>query len=360
MSIKIAIVGVGNCASSLVQGLEYYRTVTARDELVPGLMHNELGGYKLGDIKPVAAFDVTKSKVGKDLATAIFATPNNTIKFQDFDPLHFGLQVSPGKVLDGLGKYQLGMERITPEDEGSFESIVNTLKDSGAEILINYLPVGSEQASLFYADVALEAGCAFINCIPVFISSNPEYADKFRKAELPIIGDDIKSQVGATITHRMLAQLFEDRGVRLDRTYQLNFGGNMDFYNMLERDRLDSKKISKTQAVTSSLTYGLDPADVHVGPSDFVPWLNDRKFCQIRMEGTTFGNVPLLLKVDLEVHDSPNSAGVVIDAIRCAKIALDMGFSGPLEGPSAYFMKSPAIQHREVDARQNIEILYNS
>lgn len=347
--IRVAIVGVGNCASALVQGVEFYKNAKP-DEFVPGLMHVELGGYHVRDVEFVAAFDVAESKVGQCLSEAIFAEPNNTIKFSDV-PCN-GVMVQRAPTMDGLGKY---LSQYVPESKASPINVGEVLKERRVEVLISYLPVGSEEATRFYATQALEAGCAFINCIPVFIASNPEWANKFKEKGLPIIGDDIKSQVGATITHRMLANLFRERGVRLDHTYQLNFGGNTDFMNMLERERLESKKISKTQAVTSQLDYTMDPDDTHVGPSDYVPFLKDRKFCHIRMEGTTFGNVPLLCEVKLEVWDSPNSAGVVIDAVRCAKLALDRGIGGPLIDPSSYFMKSPPVQFTDAEAHARTE-----
>jgi myo-inositol-1-phosphate synthase len=347
--IRVAIIGVGNCASSLVQGVHFYRD-TSTDESVPGLMHVNLGGYHIGDIEFCAAFDINQTKVGKDLAEAIFAPPNNTCKFTDVPAL--GVKVSRGMTHDGLGKYL--KEKIT-KARGPTDDIVGILKSTRAEVVISYLPVGSEMATKWYVEQVLEAGCAFINCIPVFIASQRYWQKRFEERKLPIIGDDIKSQVGATITHRVLANLFRERGVRLDRTYQLNFGGNTDFLNMLERERLESKKISKTNAVLSQLDVPLSTDDAHVGPSDYVPWLTDRKWCYIRMEGTTFGNVPLNCEVKLEVWDSPNSAGVVIDAIRCAKLALDRGLSGALTGPSSYFMKSPPRQFTDAEARQRTE-----
>ena len=347
--VRVAIIGVGNCASSLVQGVEFYRRA-ADDEFVPGLMHVNLGGYHISDIEFSAAFDVAESKVGLDLAEAIFATPNNTIKFADVPRL--GVRVERGMTHDGLGKYVGAKVR---KARGATADIVGILKDTGTDVVVNYLPVGSEMATKWYVEQVLDAGCAFVNCIPVFIASQPYWQRRFQERGLPIIGDDIKSQVGATITHRVLANLFRERGVRLDRTYQLNFGGNMDFYNMLERERLESKKISKTGAVTSQLPYTVDPENVHVGPSDYVPWLTDRKWCYIRMEGTTFGNVPLNLELKLEVWDSPNSAGVVIDAVRLARLALDRGIGGALEGPSAYLMKTPPRQYTDDQARQLVE-----
>lgn len=347
--INVAIVGVGNCASSLVQGVQFYRDAK-EDEFVPGLMHVNLGGYHIRDVNFVAAFDIDKNKVGKDLSEAVFTTPNNTYKFSDVP--HLGVEVNRGMLHDGLGKYLSQMIEKAP---GSTADIVGILKDTKTDVVINYLPVGSEEATKWYVEQVLAAGCAFINCIPVFIAREDYWQKRFKDKGLPIIGDDIKSQVGATITHRVLTRLFGDRGVRLERTYQLNFGGNTDFYNMLERERLESKKISKTNAVTSQLEYELGSDNVHVGPSDYVPWLQDRKWCYIRMEGTTFGNVPLNAELKLEVWDSPNSAGVVIDAIRCAKLALDRGISGTLVAPSAYFMKSPPIQYTDDEARDMVE-----
>ncbi|WP_451986067.1 inositol-3-phosphate synthase [Azospirillum endophyticum] len=344
--LRVAIAGVGNCASSFVQGICYYADAKA-NEPPPGLMTVDLGGYHVGDIEISAAFDVAASKVGTDVGEAIFAPPNNTFRFAR--PPHFGVPVERGPTLDGIGKYLAG---DIVESERPVVNVAETLRRSGTDILVSYLPVGSQQATEFYAEQALEAGCAFVNCIPVFIASNPDWARRFAERGLPIIGDDIKSQVGATIVHRMLANLFRERGVRLDRTYQLNFGGNTDFKNMLERERLESKKISKTQAVTSQLDVPLDPDDVHVGPSDHVPWLTDRKWAHIRLEGTTFGGVPLNVELKLEVWDSPNSAGIVIDAVRCAKLALDRGIAGPLVGPSSYFMKSPPEQFTDHEARE--------
>jgi len=347
--VRVAIVGVGNCASSLVQGVHYYRDAKVGDP-IPGLMHVDLGGYHIRDVVFTAAFDVVKGKVGVDLSEAIFAHPNNTVKFSEMP--HLGVPVYRGMTHDGIGRY---LSEVVEKAEGPTDDIVGILKDTKTDVVVSYLPVGSEMATKWYVEQVLEAGCAFVNCIPVFISSSNYWAGRFRERGLPIIGDDIKSQVGATITHRVLANLFNDRGVRLDRTYQLNFGGNMDFYNMLERDRLESKKISKTNAVTSQLPYKLADTDIHVGPSDYVPWLTDRKWCYIRMEGTTFGDVPLNCELKLEVWDSPNSAGVVIDALRCAKLALDRGLGGPLLGPSSYFMKSPPRQYKDDVARQKTE-----
>jgi myo-inositol-1-phosphate synthase len=347
--VRVAIVGVGNCASSLVQGVEFYKNA-APGELVPGLMHVDLGGYHVGDIEISAAFDVDTNKVGRDVADAIFAPPNNTYRFASVPRL--GVEVRRGTTLDGLGKY---LSREIQEADAPPVDVARILRETRSDVVVSYLPVGSEEATQHYVEEALEAGCGFVNCIPVFIASRPFWQKRFEKKGLPIIGDDIKSQVGATITHRLLTQLFRDRGVRLDRTYQLNFGGNSDFLNMLERERLESKKISKTQAVTSQLDYELPPGNVHVGPSDYVPWLEDRKWCYIRMEGTTFGNVPLNCEVKLEVWDSPNSAGVVIDAVRCVKLALDRGIGGALAGPASYLMKSPPEQFSDHEARARIE-----
>ena len=347
--VRVAIIGVGNCASSLVQGVEYYKNA-AETDLVPGLMHVSLGGYHIRDIEFSAAFDVVTTKVGKDLSEAIWAYPNNTIKFADVPRLN--VQVQRGMTHDGLGKY---LREVVEKAPGPTADIVSILKDTRTDVVVSYLPVGSEMATKWYAEQILEAGVGFVNCVPVFIASQEYWANRFVEHGLPIIGDDIKSQVGATITHRALASLFVDRGVHLDRTYQLNFGGNMDFYNMLERERLESKKISKTGAVTSMLPYSLDDGDVHVGPSDYVPWLTDRKWAHIRMEGRAFGDVPLNVEVKLEVWDSPNSAGVVIDAVRCIKLALDRGLSGPLVGPSAYLMKTPPQQFSDDVARRMIE-----
>ncbi len=347
--VKVAIVGVGNCASSLVQGVEYYRNAPT-DRSIPGLMHPQLGAYHISDIEFVSAFDVDGKKVGQDLAHAIFASRNNTIKFSDVPPT--GVSVLRGPTLDGLGKYYRDEIEESPEEP---VDVVAALRESGADVLVCYLPVGSEHAAKFYAQCAIDAGVAFVNALPVFIASDPEWADKFTKAGVPIVGDDIKSQVGATITHRVLAKLFEDRGVILDRTMQLNVGGNMDFMNMLERDRLESKKISKTQAVTSQVEHDLGADNVHIGPSDYVAWLNDRKWAYVRLEGRAFGDVPLNLEYKLEVWDSPNSAGVIIDAVRCAKIAMDRGIGGPLLGPSSYLMKSPPEQYRDSEAREKVE-----
>ena len=347
--VRVAIIGVGNCASSLVQGVHFYQNAKDTDR-VPGLMHVNLGGYHISDIEFSAAFDVVDTKVGKDLGEAIYAFPNNTYKF--FEVPKLNVTVNRGMTHDGLGKYLLQIVKKAP---GPTDDIVQILKDTKTDVVVSYLPVGSEMATKWYVEQVLDAGCAFVNAIPVFISSSDYWADRFRQRGLPIIGDDIKSQVGATILHRVLTSLFVDRGVRLDRTYQLNFGGNTDFLNMLERERLESKKISKTNAVTSMLPYNIPETDVHVGPSDHVPWLTDRKWCHIRMEGTTFGDVPLTVETKLEVWDSPNSAGVVIDAVRCAKLALDRGLSGPLIAPSSYFMKSPPKQFQDNIARDMTE-----
>jgi myo-inositol-1-phosphate synthase len=347
--VRVAIIGVGNCASSLVQGVHYYRDAKPSDR-VPGLMHVDLGGYHVRDIEFTAAFDVIDGKVGLDLSEAIFAPPNNTIKFTDVPAL--GLRVERGMTHDGLGKY---VSTKVKKAAGPTADIVHILRDTHTDVVVSYLPVGSEMATKWYVEQILEAGCAFVNCIPVFIASQGYWQRRFAERGLPIIGDDIKSQVGATITHRVLTNLFRERGVRLERTYQLNFGGNMDFFNMLERERLESKKISKTGAVTSQLDFEIDEENVHVGPSDYVPWLTDRKWCYIRMEGTTFGNVPLNLELKLEVWDSPNSAGVVIDAVRCAKLALDRGIAGPLKAPASYFMKTPPEQYTDDVARRRTE-----
>jgi myo-inositol-1-phosphate synthase len=347
--VRVAIIGVGNCASSLVQGVQFYKD-TPDDATVPGLMHVNLGGYHVRDIEFTLGIDVVDTKVGKDLGEAIYAFPNNTFKFADVPIMN--VPVVRGMTHDGLGKY---LSQILKKAPGPTADIISLLKETKTDVVVSYLPVGSEMATKWYVEQVLEAGCAFVNAIPVFISSSDYWADRFRQKGLPIIGDDIKSQLGATILHRVLTSLFVDRGVRLDRTYQLNFGGNTDFMNMLERERLESKKISKTGAVTSMLPYKLDPSNVHVGPSDYVPWLTDRKWCHIRMEGTTFGDVPLNLETKLEVWDSPNSAGVVIDAVRCAKLALDRGLSGPLIAPSSYFMKTPPKQFRDNIARDMTE-----
>ena len=347
--IRVAIVGVGNCASSLVQGRYYYEDAKPTD-FVPGLMHVDLGGYHVRDIEFVAAFDVDKNKVGKDLSEAIYEKPNNTYVFQQVP--HLGVEVQRGMTHDGLGKY---LSQIIEKAPGPTVDIVKILKDRDVDVMVSYLPVGSEEATKWYVEQALRAGVGFINAIPVFIGREPYWQRRFAEEGLPIIGDDIKSQVGATISHRVLTRLFMDRGVRLDRTYQLNFGGNTDFLNMLERERLESKKISKTNAVTSMLDYEIDEEDIHVGPSDHVPWLKDRKWCYIRMEGTTFGDVPLNVELKLEVWDSPNSAGVITDAIRCLKLGLDRGLVGTLVAPSAYFMKSPPHQIHDDIAFNRVE-----
>jgi len=347
--IRVAIAGVGNCASSLVQGIEYYRNADVT-ETVPGLMHVTLGGYHVGDVEFVAAFDVDATKVGLDLGKAIFAGQNNTIRFASVGDIKVTVQRGP--TYDGLGQYY---RQTIEESPAEPVDVAQVLRDVGADVLVSYLPVGSEEAQKHYAQCAIDAKVAFVNAIPVFIASDPVWAKKFADAGVAIVGDDIKSQVGATIVHRMLARLFEDRGLVLDRTYQLNVGGNMDFKNMLERSRLESKKISKTQAVTSQLDNGIAADDVHIGPSDHVPWLEDRKWAYIRLEGRNFGDVPLNIELKLEVWDSPNSAGVIIDALRCAKLAKDRGIGGPLEGPSAYFMKSPPVQFHDDIAHQMIE-----
>jgi len=347
--IKVAIVGVGNCASSFVQGLHKYAEVP-EGEFVPGLMHNEFGGYTIGDIEIVAAFDVDKEKVGKDVSEAIFSGQNNTVKFTDVP--NMGVKVERGMTHDGIGKY---LSQVIEKAPGPTADIVGILKEREVDVLINYLPVGSEEATKWYVEQVLAAGVGMVNCIPVFIAREPYWQKRFEDAGVPIVGDDIKSQVGATITHRVLTNLFRERGVKIERTYQLNFGGNTDFMNMLERERLESKKESKTNAVTSQLPYDLGEGNVHVGPSDYVPWLQDRKWCHIRIEGRTFGDVPLNLELKLEVWDSPNSAGVVVDAVRSVKIARDRGISGQLEGPSAYFMKSPAHQYPDDIAYDMVE-----
>jgi myo-inositol-1-phosphate synthase len=347
--VRVAIAGVGNCASALVQGVHYYADADPEDD-VPGLMHVDLAGYHVGSVDFSVAFDVDAKKVGRDLSEGIAAQPNNTIRFADVPPL--GIEVLRGPTLDGLGHYYREMVEESPATP---VDVAQALRDSQTDVLVSYLPVGSEAATRFYAEAALQAGVGFVNCIPVFIASKPDWADRFRAAGLPIVGDDIKSQVGSTIIHRSLAKLFEDRGVHLDHTYQLNFGGNMDFMNMLERERLQSKKISKTQSVTSNMRRTLSKEDIHIGPSDHVPWLQDRKWAHIRLEGREFGNVPLVVDLKLEVWDSPNSAGIVIDAVRCAKVALDRGIGGPLIGPSAYFMKSPPVQYPDDVAQQMVE-----
>ena len=348
-SIRVAIVGVGNCASSLVQGIEYYKDADPAGK-VPGLMHVEFGPYHVRDVEFVAAFDVDAKKVGQDLAHAITASENNTIKICDVPPT--GIMVQRGHTLDGLGKYY--REMVTESDDTPVD-VIAALRESRVDVLVCYLPVGSEQAAKFYAQCAIDAGVAFVNALPVFIAGTKEWADKFTAAGVPIIGDDIKSQIGATITHRVLAKLFEDRGVTVDRTYQLNVGGNMDFMNMLERERLESKKISKTQSVTSQLQEPIAARNVHIGPSDYVAWLDDRKWAFVRLEGRNFGDVPLSLEYKLEVWDSPNSAGIIIDAIRAAKIALDRGIGGPILSASSYFMKSPPVQYSDDEARDSVE-----
>jgi myo-inositol-1-phosphate synthase len=347
--VNVAIIGVGNCASSLVQGVHFYKNAR-QDDLIPGIMHVDLGGYHIGDINFVAAFDIDVNKVGKDISQAIFKPPNNTYAFTEVPKL--GVRVSRGMTHDGLGKY---LSQIIKKAPGPTDDIVGILRDTETHVVVNYLPVGSEEATKWYVEQVLAAGCGFVNCIPVFIARERYWQRRFEEKKLPIIGDDIKSQVGATIVHRVLTRLFRDRGVRIDRMYQINFGGNTDFLNMLERERLESKKISKTAAVTSQLDYELPGDAIHVGPSDYIPWLQDRKWCHIRMEGTTFGNVPLNLELKLEVWDSPNSAGVVIDAIRCCKLALDRGVGGALLAPSAYFMKSPPRQYTDDEARVLVE-----
>ncbi len=347
--VRVALIGVGNCCSALMQGLEFYKNASD-DEQVPGLMHVNLGGYHVSDIEITAAFDVVDTKVGKDLSEAIYAFPNNTYKFADV-PFK-DIPVSRGMTHDGLGKY---LSEIVTKAPGPTDDIIGILNDTKTDVVVSFLPVGSEMATKWYVEQILDAGCAFVNGIPVFIASSEYWSKRFEERGLPIIGDDVKSQVGATILHRVMTSLFVDRGVHLDRTYQLNFGGNADFLNMLERDRLESKKISKTNAVTSMLPYPIDDTDIHVGPSDYVPWLTDRKWCHIRMEGTTFGDVPLTIEAKLEVWDSPNSAGVMIDAVRCAKLALDRNIAGPLIGPSSYFMKTPPQQFKDEIAREKTE-----
>ena len=347
--IRVAIVGVGNCANSLVQGVTYYKDA-ATDQEIPGLMHAVVGGYHINNVKFVAAFDVDVKKVGLDLSEAIWASENNTIKFSDVAKT--GVPVQRGVTLDGLGKYY---KETIQESTAAPVDVVATLKAEEVDVLICYLPVGSEEAAKYYAQCAIDAGCAFVNALPVFIASDPVWARKFEDAGLPIVGDDIKSQVGATITHRIMAKLFQDRGVHLDRTYQLNVGGNMDFKNMLERDRLESKKISKTNSVTSQLDHDMGPKNVHIGPSDYIPWLDDRKWAYVRLEGRAFGDVPLNLEYKLEVWDSPNSAGVIIDALRCAKIGLDRKVGGALLSPSSYFMKTPPVQYTDEQAHNKVE-----
>ena len=347
--VRVAIVGVGNCASALVQGVHFYKDAPD-GAFVPGLMHVNLGGYHVRDIEFTAAFDIDQSKVGLDLAEAIWQPPNNTIKFADVPRLD--VSVNRGMTHDGLGKY---LSQVITKAPGPTADIVRILKETSTDVVVNFLPVGSEMATKWYVEQVLDAGCGFVNCVPVFISREEYWQGRFTERGLPVIGDDIKSQVGATIVHRVLTRLFHDRGTRLDRTYQLNFGGNMDFYNMLERERLESKKISKTSAVTSQMEHELSAENIHVGPSDYVPWLTDRKWCHIRMEGTTFGEAPLNVELKLEVWDSPNSAGVVIDAVRCCKLALDRKLSGAIIEPSAYFMKSPPVQFTDDEARMKLE-----
>ncbi len=347
--INVAVIGVGNCASSLIQGVYYYKKAK-ETEFVPGLMHVNLGGYHISDINFVAAFDIHKNKVGEDLAEAIFTYPNNTFKFCEVPST--GVKIQRGMTHDGLGKY---LSQIIQKAPGPTADVVRILKETKTDVVINYLPVGSEEATKWYIEQVLAAGCGLVNCIPVFVARENYWQERFAEEGLPVIGDDVKSQVGATIVHRVLTRLFGDRGVKLERTYQLNFGGNTDFFNMLERERLESKRISKTNSVTSQLDYELEADNIHVGPSDYVPWLNDRKFCHIRMEGRTFGDVPLNLELKLEVWDSPNSAGVVIDALRCCKLGLDRGLKGALVAPCAYFMKSPPIQYTDDEARRMVE-----
>ncbi len=347
--IKVAIIGVGNCASSLVQGIHKYVEIPDGED-VPGLMHNRIGDYRIEDIEVVAAFDIDENKVGKDLSEAIFTQPNNTLKFAEVP--RTGVTVERGMTHDGIGKY---VSHLVKKSAGSTVNISSILKEREVDVVINYLPVGSEMATKWYVEQVLDARCGFINCIPVFIAREEYWRERFEEKGIPIVGDDIKSQVGATIVHRVLTRLFEDRGATIDNTYQLNFGGNTDFLNMLERERLVSKKISKTSAVTSQMDEEIEPDQIHIGPSDHVPWLQDRKWCYIRMEGKIFGGAPVNLEVKLEVWDSPNSAGVVVDAIRCAKVALDRGIGGAVNGPSAYFMKSPPIQYTDDVARQMVE-----
>jgi myo-inositol-1-phosphate synthase len=347
--VRVAIIGVGNCAAALVQGVQFYQNAP-EDQIIPGLMHPRLGDYHVGDIEFTAAFDIDSAKVGKDLSEAIWSGPNNTIKFADVP--HMGIPVHRGMTHDGIAKY---LSQRIQKAPGPTANIVQILQDTKTDVVINFMPVGSEMATKWYVQQILDAECGMVNCIPVFIAREAYWQERFRERGLPIIGDDVKSQVGATITHRVLTRLFQNRGVRLDDTYQLNFGGNMDFFNMLERERLESKKISKTDAVTSQLDYQVDPDHVHVGPSDYVPWLTDRKFCYIHMNGTTFGEVPLRLELKLEVWDSPNSAGVVIDAVRCCKIAKDRGLAGAIVPASAYFMKSPPQQLDDDEARRQLE-----
>jgi len=347
--IRVAIIGVGNCASSLVQGVQKYRELDP-GATVPGVMHSVIGDYAIGDIEFVAAFDIDKNKVGKDLSEAIYTAPNNTIKFSDVP--HLGVPVERGMTHDGLGKY---LSQVITKAPGPTADITGILKERKCDVVVSYLPVGSEMATKWYVEQILDAGCGFVNCIPVFIAREAYWQKRFKDRGLPVVGDDIKSQVGATITHRVLTRLFEDRGATVDRTYQLNFGGNTDFLNMLERERLISKKISKTESVQSQLDERLPQNNIHIGPSDYIPWLDDRKFCYIQMEGRIFGDVPIKLELKLEVWDSPNSAGVVVDAIRCCKLAMDRGMGGAIEAPSAYFMKSPPVQHTDSEAREMVE-----
>ena len=347
--IRTAIIGVGNCASALVQGIHKYQDVSQNGDML-GLMHPDLGGYSIGDIELVAAFDVDVNKVGKDLSEAVFAPPNNTIKFAEVP--HLGVKVERGMTHDSIGKY---VAETVKKSKADTADIMGILKERQCDVVVNFLPVGSESATKWYVDQVIAAGCGMVNCIPVFIAREAYWQGRFKDAGLPVIGDDVKSQVGATITHRVLTRLFEDRGVKLDRTYQLNFGGNTDFLNMLERERLASKKLSKTNSVTSQLGFDIGSDNIHIGPSDYVPWLDDRKWCYIRMEGQLFGGAPISLELKLEVWDSPNSAGVVVDAIRCCKLALDRDLSGAIEGPSAYFMKSPPVQYTDDEARRMVE-----
>ena len=347
--IRTAIIGVGNCASSLVQGVNKYRNLSDNGN-VPGIMHADVGGYAIDDLEFVAAFDVDVNKVGKDLSEAIFTEPNNTIKFHDVP--HIGVTVERGMTHDGIGKY---VEHLVQKSPGATSDIVNILRERECDVVINFLPVGSEMATKWYVEQVLAAGCGLVNCIPVFIARESYWQKRFKDAGLPVVGDDVKSQLGATITHRVLTRLFEDRGVKLSRTYQLNFGGNTDFLNMLERERLVSKKISKTNSVASQLDYDIEPDNIHIGPSDHVPWLGDRKWCYIRMEGENFGGAPLNIEIKLEVWDSPNSAGVVVDAVRCVKLAMDRGMSGAVIAPSSYFMKSPPVQYTDDKAREMVE-----
>ncbi|RMF34243.1 MAG: inositol-3-phosphate synthase [Chloroflexi bacterium] len=347
--VRVAIIGIGNCASALVQGVFFYQDAPD-DAFVPGLMHPRLGGYHIRDIEFTAAFDVDVNKVGKDLSEAIFVPPNNTVRFAEVPYLN--VPVYRGMTHDGLGRY---LSQTITKAPGATDDIVGILRETRTDVVVNFLPVGSEMATKWYVEQVLDAGCGFVNGIPVFIAREAYWQRRFRERGLPVIGDDVKSQVGATIVHRVLARLFQERGVRIERTYQLNFGGNMDFYNMLERDRLESKKVSKTQAVASQIEYEIGEENIHIGPSDYVPWLTDRKWAYIRLEGRTFGDLPLSLEVKLEVWDSPNSAGVMIDAIRCCKLAMDRGMSGAILAPSAYFMKSPPVQYTDAEAYRRLE-----